>query len=126
MFLLLLRQGGRDTVNRDGLTPLQMVDQAELQRFIVDQLDNAAEHEYAEIVDEEKPVTELGQDGAVGGVEAECRICSEPSELVIFQPCLHAVVCADCSDRYLHTMSFMKCVCCVGGGWMQETSPQLD
>jgi len=35
----------------------------------------------------------------VGGVEAECRICSEPSDLVVFEPCLHAVVCAACSDR---------------------------
>ncbi|XP_046396249.1 E3 ubiquitin-protein ligase MIB2 [Ischnura elegans] len=46
--------------------------------------------------------------GLLTSIEAECTICSEPSELVVLEPCGHRVACADCSVR------MKKCLKCGG------------
>merc|ERR1719354_544747 len=122
LMLMLFHHGAdRDTRNLAGETPINLVENCELQQFIVDYLVRpaaaepvGAEPDYAEIQEN----IDAGPHGAGGiveeGVEAdpgmavekECRICSEQTDLMTFHPCQHKLVCRACCIR------MKKCFLC--------------
>jgi len=119
----LLKHGEHDIVNQDGETVLDLIENTEVRKLVEECIlvrpvpsNTVAEHDYAEIVDE------LG----VVSSETECRVCSEPSQLVIFQPCLHKIVCQDCSLRIKKCLSCQTPLIKEEGSWLSLRQKVCD
>ena len=99
--MVLLKHGDREVRNRSGESPLDLLENPELRRFVAEYLvrpdPTGAEHDYAEIIDE-RTVPGGSRDPAEPH-PTDCRVCSEPNDLVTFHPCQHKIVCEDCARR---------------------------
>ena len=102
LLVYLFRHGATDCPNYYGHTVLDLIENADMRKFVQEIIHRGAsneihkpEHEYAEIVDQAEDALEVNDnhdEGAVGGdtpnPEGECIVCSEVLPLVTFLPCL--------------------------------------